>query len=55
MPHQFMSIICLKCNKDYCPVCKPACPKCHTFDDADEKTLKIRSQMRRHGMLEKMN
>ena len=28
MPHQFASINCQYCGKNYCPVCKEKCPKC---------------------------
>ena len=55
MPHQLMSIICQACDKNYCPVCQPACPQFHSFDNADEKTLRTRSQMRKRGMKEKIN
>jgi len=48
MPHQFQAIDCKKCGENYCPVCKEKCPKCDEKDVADEKTMTIREQMRRH-------
>ena len=46
MPHQFMSIDCKKCKHHYCPVCKRFCPKCGEYDEADSKTMVMRSSMR---------
>ncbi len=54
MPHQFMGINCKKCGEYYCPVCKESCPKCGAIDIADEKTMKIREQMKKH-MIHKKN
>ncbi len=49
MPHQFMSVECKKCQETFCPVCTDnACPKCGEIDIADDKTMLIRSQMRKH-------
>lgn len=48
MPHQFMSVNCKKCGENYCPVCKDKCPKCGEVDVSDEKTMRIREQMRKH-------
>ena len=43
-----MQIKCKECGEFYCPVCKENCPKCGKVDIADEKTRRIREQMRRH-------
>ena len=48
MPHQFQVINCKKCGENYCPVCKEKCPKCGEKDIADEKTMMMREQMKRH-------
>ena len=48
MPHQFQAIDCKKCGKGYCPVCKDKCPGCGEVDVADEKTMRIREQMKIH-------
>ncbi len=48
MPHQFQIIKCKKCGEVYCPVCKEKCPKCDEINIADEKTMKVREQMRCH-------